>query len=100
MHAAGAAHGRGHARAHRERVLSAAAALVPQVPVRRVLRALGACPATWYRRQKPPLARARPRSTPPLALLAAERIAILELLNSARFADVTPYTAYARLLDE
>ena len=68
--------------------------------MRRVLRAIGACPATWYRRQKPRLPRARPRSTPPLALVAAERIAILELLNSPRFADCTPYTAYARLLDE
>jgi putative transposase len=73
---------------------------VPQVPVRRALRAIGACPATWYRRQKPCLPRARPRNTPPLALLAAERIAILELLNSPRFADCTPYTAWARLLDE
>lgn len=68
--------------------------------MRRALRAIGACPATWYRRQKPPLARQRPRSTPPLALLAAERITILELLNSPRFADCTPYTAWARLLDE
>lgn len=68
--------------------------------MRRALRAIGACPATWYRRQKPRLPRARPRSTPPLALLAAERIAILELLNSPRFADCTPYTAWARLLDE
>jgi len=70
------------------------------VPLRRALHAIGACPATWYRRQKPRLPRARPRSTPPLALLAAERIAILELLNSPRFADCTPYTAWARLLDE
>jgi putative transposase len=73
---------------------------VPQVPVRQALRAIGACPATWYRRQKPRLPRARSRSTPPLALLAAERITILELLNSPRFADCTPYTAWARLLDE
>jgi len=73
---------------------------VPRVPLRRALRAIGACPATWYRRQKPRLPRVRPRSTPPLALLAAERIAILELLNSPRFADCTPYTAWARLLDE
>jgi len=73
---------------------------VPRVPVRRALRAIGACPATWYRRQRPPLAHARPRRTPPLALVAAERSAVLELLNSPRFADVTPYTAYARLLDE
>ena len=68
--------------------------------MRRVLRAIGACPATWYRRQKSPLARTRSRSTPPLALLAAERSAVLELLNSPRFADCTPYTAWARLLDE
>jgi len=68
--------------------------------LRRVLRAIGACPATWYRRQKPRLPRARPRSTPPLALCARERQAILETLNSARFADATPYTAFARLLDE
>ena len=68
--------------------------------MRWALRAIGVCPATWYRRQKPRLPRARARSTPPLALLAAERIAILELLNSPRFADCTPYTAYARLLDE
>ena len=73
---------------------------MPQVPVRRALRAIGACPATWYRRQRPRLARARPRSTPPLALLTEERSAILELLNSPRFADCTPYTAWARLLDE
>ena len=68
--------------------------------MRRALRAIGACPATWYRRQKPRLARTQPRSTPPLALLAAERSAVLELLNSPRFADCTPYTAWARLLDE
>jgi putative transposase len=73
---------------------------VPQVPVRRVLRAIGACPATWYRRQKPRLPRAWRRSTPPLALCARERQAILETLNAPRFADVTPYTAFARLLDE
>jgi putative transposase len=70
------------------------------VPLRRALHAIGACPATWYRRQKPRLPRVRPRSTPPLALSAAERKAIVALLNSERFADATPYTAFARLLDE
>jgi putative transposase len=68
--------------------------------VRRVLRALGACPATWYRRQKPCVARTRHRSTPPLALCTSERQAVLETLNAPRFVDVTPYTAFARLLDE
>ena len=37
---------------------------------------------------------------PPLALSARERQRIVETLTSARFCDVTPYTAYARLLDE
>jgi putative transposase len=73
---------------------------VPQVPVRRALRAIGASSATWYRRRKPCAPRRSRRAVPPLALLAAERIAILELLNSPRFADCTPYTAWARLLDE
>ncbi len=71
---------------------------------RHALRALGASSATWYRRR-----RVRPatseascsrRPAPPLALSAPERERIVELLMSARFADVTPYTAYARLLDE
>jgi putative transposase len=35
-----------------------------------------------------------------LALSAPERAAILQTLNSERFADCTPYTAWARLLDE
>jgi len=68
--------------------------------VRRALRAIGACSATWYRRQKPRVPRARHRGTPPLALGASERQAILETLNAPRFADCTPYTAWARLLDE
>lgn len=68
--------------------------------MRRVLRALGACAATWYRRQKPGVPRASHRSAPPLALCARERQVILETLNAPRFADLTPYIAYARLLDE
>jgi putative transposase len=42
----------------------------------------------------------RRRAAPPLALSGAERSAVLEVLTSARFADCTPYTAWARLLDE
>ena len=40
------------------------------------------------------------RVAPPLALSAPERAEILAVLNAPRFADCTPYTAYARLLDE
>jgi transposase-like protein len=99
VHATGAAHGRGQA--HRERILSAVAELAPQIATRRVLRALGASHATWYRRRAPRSARLRSRAVPPpLALSAVERGAIVALLNSERFADATPCTAFARLLDE
>ena len=74
---------------------------MPQIATRRVLRALGASHATWYRRRAPRSARLRSRAVPPpLALSAAERGVIVALLNSERFADATPYTAFARLLDE
>lgn len=40
------------------------------------------------------------RPVPPLALDAAERVALRELLCSERFADCAPATVYATLLDE
>jgi putative transposase len=80
--------------------MSAVAELIPALPARRALMALGASHATWYRRRKPRLQRALVRRVPPLALSAIERESILATLNSARFADCTPYTAWARLLDE
>ena len=40
------------------------------------------------------------RAAPPLALSGPERAEMLAVLNAPRFADATPYTAYARLLDE
>lgn len=42
----------------------------------------------------------RSRSTPTRALSAEERVAVRVVLNSARFADQTPYEIYATLLDE
>lgn len=80
--------------------MSAVAELIPALPARRALMALGASHATWYRRRKPHLTRARARRVAPLALSVIEREAILTTLNSPRFADATPYTAWARLLDE
>jgi putative transposase len=76
------------------------AELVPQIATRHALRALGASHATWYRRHALRLVRARAQPVSPLALSATERGTILEVLNSDRFADATPYTAFARLLDE
>jgi putative transposase len=81
--------------------LSAVGELVPTMATRRALRALGAAHATWYRRRAAHGQRvARPRPAPPLALSRTERQCIIDTLNSARFADCTPYTAWARLLDE
>jgi putative transposase len=80
--------------------MSAVAELVPGLPVRRALAVFGASHATWYRRRRPRAEVRRRRGAPPLALAAPERQAILEVLNSPRFADATPYTAWARLLDE
>jgi transposase InsO family protein len=42
----------------------------------------------------------RPRPGPPLALTAEERAAVLQALNSNRFADMAPASIYATLLDE
>ena len=80
--------------------MSAVADLVAVVPARRALAALGASHASWYRRQKPRSTRNCRRAAAPLALSAAERAFILETLNGPRFADCTPYTTWARLLDE
>ena len=81
--------------------MSAVAELVPAIPARRALRALGGAPATWYRRRALRLPGAlRRRPVPPLALSVLERQRIVATLTSPRFADVTPYTAWARLLDE
>jgi putative transposase len=82
--------------------LSAVAELAPAMTTRGALRVLGGAPATWYRRRRtargPAVVRARP--APPLALSSSERQVIRDTLTSARFADCTPYTAWARLLDD
>lgn len=81
--------------------MSAVAELVPTMATRGALRALGAAHATWYRRRRAARTQvARSRPAPPLALSNLERECVVATLNSARFADCTPYTAWARLLDE
>ena len=66
--------------------------LTPLIGTRPACRALGASPATIYRRRRPPRAQAAPaaadarsgRSTEP------ERERVLEVLHSERFVDVSP----------
>jgi putative transposase len=75
--------------------------LAPIVGTRPACRALGAAPATIYRRRRPPEPRPpEPRPTPARALSEQEREAVLELLHSERFVDCSPAQVYATLLDE
>jgi putative transposase len=75
--------------------------LAPIIGTRPACRALGAAPATIYRRRNPPPPRpARPRPRPAKALTEAERRALLAELCSERFIDSAPAQVYATLLDE
>ena len=76
--------------------------LTPIIGTRPACRAVGASVATIYRRRRPPEPRAarRPRLTPARALTPPEREAVLEVLHSERFVDVSPEETYATLLDE
>ena len=75
--------------------------LTPLVGTRPACRALGVAPATVYRRRRPPVPRSsRPRPQPERALSEQERTAVLEVLDSERFADSAPAQVWATLLDE
>ena len=71
------------------------------IGTRPACRALGASPATIYRRRRPPRARlVRPRAPSPRALSEPEREAVLAELHSERFVDSAPAAVWATLLDE
>jgi putative transposase len=75
--------------------------LAPLTGLRPACRALGAAPATIYRRPRPPRPPAgRPRGAPARALSGAERTQVLSELRSARFVDASPAAVWATLLDE
>ncbi len=75
--------------------------LTPVVGTRPACRALGAAPATIYRRRRRPASRPRrPRPVPARALSAIERGQVLAELHSERFVDSSPAQVYATLLDE
>ena len=75
--------------------------LTPIIGTRPACRALGASPATIYRRRRPPEPRPkRPRPKPARALSEAERAAVLEALHGERFCDASPAAVWATLLDE
>ena len=71
------------------------------IGTRPACRALGASPATIYRRRRPPPPRpSRPRAPSPRALSEPEREAVLAELHSERFVDSAPAQVWATLLDE
>ena len=75
--------------------------LTPMIGTRPACRAVGASPATIYRRRRPPEPKQpRRRPTPARALSDTERGRVLEVLHSERFVDVSPEETYATLLDE
>jgi putative transposase len=75
--------------------------LTPLVGTRPACRALGAAPATIYRRRRPPARRpSRPRPVPARALSHGERSVVLDVLHSERFVDCSPAEVWATLLDE
>ncbi len=75
--------------------------LAPIVGTRPACRALGASPATIYRRRRPPEPRPkRPRPKPARSLSEVERAAVLEALRGERFLDSSPAAVWATLLDE
>ena len=80
--------------------------LQPLVGVRESCDALGASQAGYWRRHRQSPAPARPAPIPhrqrrqPRALSAAEQQAILDVLHSDRFVDMSPTEVWATLLDE
>ena len=79
--------------------MKAAEKLSKRVGVLAACRALNVSRATFYRRREPDR-QPQPRPTPARALSTEERNAVLEQLNSERFADQSPRQVYAKLLDE
>jgi len=75
--------------------------LAPLIGTRPACRALGACPATIYRRRRPAEPKpSRSRPTPDRALSEPERQQVLDVLHCERFVDISPEETYATLLDE
>src|SRR6516165_3598355 len=75
--------------------------LSAEVGLRAACQSLNVAPATFYRRQQPPLPRPRKaRPTSIRALSEAERTETLSVLHSAEFVDRAPQAIHATLLDQ
>jgi putative transposase len=56
--------------------------------------------ATFYRNRKETPCISMKRPAPPLSLSQEERESVLDILNSERFQDKSPYEVYPAILDE
>lgn len=56
--------------------------------------------ATFYRKRKGVPCTSIKRPAPPLSLSQEERASVLDILNSERFQDMSPYEFYRALLDK
>lgn len=75
--------------------------LTPLIGTRPACRAVGAAPATIYRRRHPPAPKPKaPRPRPARSLSEPERQKVLEELHSERFCDASPAEVWATLIDE
>lgn len=75
--------------------------LATNVSVQAACATLAVARSSWYATRRPkPTVTPCPTTPPPNALTPTEKAAVLAELNSARFADQTPYEVYPRLLDE
>ena len=83
-------------------MIAAAQELSREVGVRAACEALGVAPATYYRhRHSSSVSKPSSHRLPsPRALTPAERLRVLDTLNSERFVDQAPREVYATLLDE
>lgn len=70
------------------------------VPISQACDALNLARATYYRAIKPKPSPPSVKKRSVRALSSQEQDNVLETLNSPRFVDVSPYQAYAELLDE
>lgn len=81
----------------------AADQLAWRVGALRACRVLGVPRSSLYRHRQPPALSPPPQERKPVparALADQERSQVLDMLNSARFADAAPRQVYAKLLDE
>lgn len=76
-------------------------ALVSLVGIKKSCALLGRVRSTFYRRRSPKIAKEpAPRPSPPNALSAPERVAVLALLSEPAHCDLAVDQVYARALDE